>query len=124
MTTLVLIRLEICLSFIGRAEAEQLISKMPKGTFLLRFSDSQLGGISIVHNSGEQGVVSIAPFSESDLEARSLAATIFDLSKQINLTWVYPAIPLDEFYQHEDETARTSDGYSRFCQKRILVSYP
>ena len=73
------------------------------------------------------GVVSIAPFSDSDLDARSLAATIFDLSKQINFTWVYPAIPINEFsefYQHEDEAAITSDGYSRFSQKRILVSYP
>merc|ERR1711974_83010 len=115
--------------FIGRAEAEQLIRRMPKGTFLLRFSDSQLGSISIVHNSSEQGVVSIAPFSDSDLDARSLVATIFDLSTEVNFTWVYPAIPLHEFAefcQMEDEAAMTSNGYSRFGRKRILAnkSYP
>ena len=73
--------------------------------------------------------MSIAPFSDSDLEARSLAATVFDLSKVVNLTWVYPAIPLDEFSEFcepDDEAAKTSNGYSRWGRKRILAnqSYP
>ena len=74
--------------------------------------------------------MSIAPFSDSDLQARSLAATIFDLSNEINLTWVYPAIPMlefSEFYQLElDEAGKISNGYSRFARKRILAmeSYP
>ena len=73
--------------------------------------------------------MSIAPFSDSDLEARSLAATVFDLSKVVNLTSVYPAIPLDEFSEFcepDDEAAKTSNGYSRWGRKRILAnqSYP
>ena len=71
--------------------------------------------------------MSIAPFSDSDLEARSLAATVFDLAKQVNFTWVFPAIPLDEFsefYEPEDKAAKTSDGYSRWGRKRILANYP
>ena len=73
--------------------------------------------------------MSIAPFSDSDLEARSLAATVFDLSKVVNLTSVYPAIPLDEFSEFcepDDDAAKTSNGYSRWGRKRILAnqSYP
>ena len=73
--------------------------------------------------------MSIAPFLDSDLEARSLAATVFDLSQVVNLTWVYPAIPLDEFSEFcepDDDAAKTSNGYSRWGRKRIIAnqSYP
>jgi len=82
----------------------------------------------MVHNCSEQDAVSIAPFSDSDLEARSLAATVFDLSKVVNLTSVYPAIPLDEFSEFcepdNNDATKTSDGYSRWGRKRILANIP
>ena len=73
--------------------------------------------------------MSIAPFLDSDLEARSLAATLFDNANanEVNLTWVYPAIPLDEFSEFcepDDDAAKTSDGYSRWGRKRILANIP
>ena len=71
--------------------------------------------------------MSIAPFSDSDLKARSLAATLFDLSNEVNFTWVYPTIPLDEFSEFlepGDDAAKTSNGYSRLGRKRVLANKP
>lgn len=41
------------LGFIRKKEAEEMLAKCPKGTFLLRFSDSELGGITIAWVSGK-----------------------------------------------------------------------
>ena len=40
------------LGFVGRQQAEDMLSVCPPGTFMLRFSDSELGGVTIawVHN--------------------------------------------------------------------------
>lgn len=40
--------------FIGRLEAEQMLRGWKPGTFLLRFSDSMLGGISICYVSASE----------------------------------------------------------------------
>lgn len=39
--------------FMRKKEAEEMLSKCPNGTFLLRFSDSELGGITIAWVSGK-----------------------------------------------------------------------
>jgi signal transducer and activator of transcription 5B len=40
------------LGFVGRVQAEEMLGQCTAGNFLLRFSDSELGGITIawVHN--------------------------------------------------------------------------
>ena len=42
------------LGFVGRTQAEEMLAATSAGTFLLRFSDSELGGITIawVHTGG------------------------------------------------------------------------
>ena len=40
--------------FISKKDAHSLLMDKPAGTFLLRFSDSELGGISIVYNCEDQ----------------------------------------------------------------------
>ena len=37
------------MGFVGKMKAESLLNQQPPGTFLLRFSDSQLGGVSIAY---------------------------------------------------------------------------
>lgn len=41
------------LGFIRKKEAEEMLAKCLNGTFLLRFSDSELGGITIAWVSGK-----------------------------------------------------------------------
>ncbi|CAL8124206.1 unnamed protein product [Orchesella dallaii] len=79
------------LGFVGRNQAEEMLSSSgTSGCFLLRFSDSELGGITIawVHNDGK--VFSLAPFTSKDLQTRSLADRINDIG---HLTVLYPDIP-------------------------------
>lgn len=43
------------MGFVSKKHAQDLLMARPPGTFLLRFSDATLGGISIVYNSIDPG---------------------------------------------------------------------
>lgn len=40
------------LGFVRKKQAEEMLASCPNGTFLLRFSDSELGGVTIAWVSG------------------------------------------------------------------------
>ncbi|XP_028967482.1 signal transducer and activator of transcription 5A [Galendromus occidentalis] len=85
--------------FIGRREAEEMLLKKAVGTFLLRFSDSELGGVTIAwvnENEGLKEILMIQPFSAKDFQIRSLADRVSDLQ---NLLYLYPDIPRDQAFQ-------------------------
>lgn len=68
--------------FVGRREAEEMLLKRSVGTFLLRFSDSELGGVTIAYvneNEGLKEILMIQPFTSKDFHIRSLADRISDL---------------------------------------------
>ena len=44
------------MGFIGKDEARELLLQKPEGTFLLRFSDGILGGISVAYVINDQGI--------------------------------------------------------------------
>ncbi|XP_059094074.1 signal transducer and activator of transcription 5B-like isoform X2 [Tigriopus californicus] len=88
------------LGFIKKHDAENLLKqKQQNGCFLLRFSDSELGGVTIAYLTTDPyqhtpQVSMVAPFTTKDLSQRSMADTIFDLD---DLTFLYPDIPKDAF---------------------------
>ena len=43
------------LGFVEKLEAESMLSQQPKGTFLLRFSDSKLGAVTIAYQKNDPG---------------------------------------------------------------------
>lgn len=43
------------MGFVSKSRAQELLMATPPGTFLLRYSDTELGGISIVYNTIESG---------------------------------------------------------------------
>ena len=45
------------MGFIGKDEARELLLQKPEGTFLLRFSDGILGGISVAYVINDQGIL-------------------------------------------------------------------
>lgn len=49
----ILIDLRAIMGFVKKKQAEEMLASCPCGTFLLRFSDSELGGITIAWVSGE-----------------------------------------------------------------------
>ena len=46
----------LVMGFIGKDEARDLLLQRPVGTFLLRFSDGLLGGISVAYVIMDQGM--------------------------------------------------------------------
>lgn len=105
------------LGFVRKRQAEEMLQNCANGTFLLRFSDSELGGVTIAWVSGtlpsrqlqynfhttkgeernvcfteNAEVFMLLPFTSKDFAIRSLADRIADLSHLVNL---YPDIPKD-----------------------------
>ncbi|XP_067933839.1 signal transducer and activator of transcription 5A-like [Watersipora subatra] len=87
---------DLILGFVSKPMAHDLLLTAPLGTFLLRFSDSELGGISIVYKCLKPGTVddiavcNIKPFTDKDFRVRSLADRIKDIKF---LQYLYPQIP-------------------------------
>lgn len=97
-----------------RKTTDEILKQCPEGTFLLRFSDSELGGITIawVNECGQ--VYMLQPWTAKDLNVRGLADRIQDLQ---HLRYLYPNINKDEafgeFYSPVTEEQRGTDGYVR-----------
>ncbi|KAK6639420.1 hypothetical protein RUM43_007693 [Polyplax serrata] len=84
------------IGFIRKKQAEEMLMACPQGTFLLRFSDSELGGVTIAcvgTGPGDQKeIYMLQPFTSKDFAIRSLADRISDLSQFV---YLYPDIRKD-----------------------------
>ncbi|KAJ8705017.1 hypothetical protein PYW08_012337 [Mythimna loreyi] len=108
----------LIMGFIQKKQAEEMLSKCPSGTFLLRFSDSELGGITIAWVGDGNEVFSLQPFTSRDLMLRSLADRVLDLTQ---LQFLYPNIAKDEVfskYYTKPENEMLKNGYV----KPVLVT--
>jgi len=105
------------MGFVSKTHAEDHLMACEGGTFLLRFSDSELGGVTIAYVRQDQmtkSVFMVAPFTTKDLSQRSIADVIFDLQEY--LTFLYPKIPKEHFRKFSTSAAqnaasRTDTGY-------------
>ncbi|XP_053704517.1 signal transducer and activator of transcription 6 isoform X2 [Synchiropus splendidus] len=103
--------------FIGKQHLHLILNDRPNGTFLLRFSDSEIGGITIAYvsaseskrsrlrcdastaihsaclSAGGRMIQNIQPFSKRDLDIRSLGDRIRDIKE---ITHLYP-----EFHKND-----------------------
>ncbi|XP_064595431.1 signal transducer and activator of transcription 5B-like isoform X2 [Liolophura sinensis] len=105
--------------FIGKSEAQEWLMSKENGTFLLRFSDSEIGGITIAWvaednktpSENSRQVWNLAPYTAKDFAIRSLADRIKDLP---NLVYLYPHTPKDDAFSKYYTTAaepKARDGY-------------
>ncbi|XP_053210534.1 signal transducer and activator of transcription 5B-like isoform X2 [Panonychus citri] len=103
--------------FISRKQTEDVLMDKPDGTFLLRYSETELGCITIAYKAetktGDQKCVyMIKPFSQKDIQIRSLADRIHDLK---HLKYLYPEIPKDQvfgrFYEPMKDVEPDAEGY-------------
>ncbi|XP_047435770.1 signal transducer and activator of transcription 6 [Mugil cephalus] len=99
--------------FIGKQHLHLILKDRPDGTFLLRFSDSEIGGITIAYvcslETGGQKVQNIQPFTKRDLDIRSLGDRIRDINE---ITHLYPNFPKHEvFKKFYSETPAHNGGY-------------
>jgi len=87
--------------FVLKQEAERMLKQQQHGCFLLRYSDSELGGVSIgyVKRTENQAphVQFLYPFSSKDLAQRSIAQVVFDVNE---LSLLYPSISKEVFRKH------------------------
>ncbi|GLG97418.1 Signal transducer and transcription activator [Gryllus bimaculatus] len=109
------------LGFVRKKQAEEMLSACANGTFLLRFSDSELGGVTIAWVGEQTEVFMLQPFTSKDFAIRSLADRISDLQ---HLVYLYPEIPKDQafgkYYTPFNDNQPTSvNGYV----KPLLVTH-
>ncbi|XP_076967237.1 signal transducer and activator of transcription 6 isoform X2 [Tamandua tetradactyla] len=105
----------LIIGFISKQYVTSLLLNEPDGTFLLRFSDSEIGGITIAHvirgQDGSSQIENIQPFSAKDLSIRSLGDRIRDLAQLKNL---YPKKPKDEAFRSHyklEQMGKDGRGY-------------
>lgn len=81
----------------NKQQAHDLLINKPDGTFLLRFSDSEIGGITIAwkFDSPDRNLWNLKPFTTRDFSIRSLADRLGDLNY---LIYVFPDRPKDEVF--------------------------
>jgi len=113
----------LIMGFVTKQDAEALLLTKPSGTFLLRFSDSELGGVTIAYVRNPdpyQGpsVFMVAPFTTRNLSQRCMADVIFDLN---DLHTLFPDTNKEAFrkFSSSNSGPTTHNGYV----KHTLVTH-
>ncbi|XP_060078088.1 signal transducer and activator of transcription 5A-like [Ylistrum balloti] len=89
------------IGFVTKCSAQEWLLTKPNGTFLLRFSDSETGGITIAWvaddpaKPGERAVWNLAPYGRKDFIIRSLSDRIKDLDALVTL---FPNVPKSQAF--------------------------
>lgn len=117
------------MGFVSKQSAEEMLMSREGGCFLLRFSDSELGGVTIAYVRQDQvskNVFMVAPFTTKDLSQRSIADVIFDLQEY--LTYLYPATPKEAFKKfttqsNQQDQKSTQFGYVKHSLKSTLSDH-
>ncbi|XP_057292759.1 signal transducer and activator of transcription 5B-like [Hydractinia symbiolongicarpus] len=87
-----------CLEFMSRQTAHAKLLEKPPGTFLIRFSDGELGAVTIAwccERNGRRDIWYLQPWSTKDFTIRGLADRIFDIPE---LTHLFPDIPKERAF--------------------------
>ncbi|XP_051171360.1 signal transducer and activator of transcription 5B isoform X2 [Leptopilina boulardi] len=102
------------LGFLRKRQAEEMLANCPSGTFLMRFSDSELGGVTIAWVGDTSEVFMLQPFTSKDFAIRSLPDRVSDLQ---HLLYLYPDISKDQafskYYTPFSENQSVTNGYVR-----------
>ena len=105
------------LGFVDKKVAEDMLINCPVGSFLIRFSDSKLGGVSIAyvdecHGHPGSEVLMLEPFISNDLAANKLANRIRDSPRMTRLWTSNGLIPKDQiFSKHYTKSEPAEGGY-------------
>uniref|UniRef100_A0A8C5D769 Signal transducer and activator of transcription n=1 Tax=Gadus morhua TaxID=8049 RepID=A0A8C5D769_GADMO len=116
------------LGFVNKQQAQDMLLSKPNGTFLLRFSDSEIGGITIAwvaenpNKAGERLVWNLMPYTTKDFSIRSLADRISDLN---HLLFLYPDRPKDDVFAkyYTPPLSKAVDGYVKPQIKQVVPEF-
>lgn len=115
----------LILGFISKSQAQSWLEKKPVGTFLCRFSDSELGGVTIAWSAedpkfpGVRQVWNLAPYGTKEINIRTLADRIKDLPQ---LTMLYPDIPKHKAFSKYYTTDTVEECYKEGYIKTHLIN--
>ncbi|MBN3315922.1 STA5B protein, partial [Atractosteus spatula] len=109
------------LGFVNKQQAQDMLMSKPNGTFLLRFSDSEIGGITIAwvaENPNKAG----SELTTKDFSIRSLADRISDLN---HLLFLYPDRPKDDVFSkyYTPPLSKQVDGYVKPQIKQVVPEF-
>ena len=110
--------------FISRKKAEDLLVSRPNGTFLLRYSDSELGCVSIAYVTEDRAgpaILMIKPFNCRDLTIRSLVDRINDLK---HLIYLYPDIPKNLVFGKYYECNNDLNSSKNYIEPILVTQVP
>ncbi|KAF1756022.1 hypothetical protein GCK72_012475 [Caenorhabditis remanei] len=117
-----------CIGFISKHDASQSMMMSPHSSFLLRFSDTQTGAVSIGFVCDEEGQkvpFHLAPLTIKDLDQLSLASRIASCPQLRDIRYMYPHIDKEEMlrYFESEERHRVGgpDSPGGYIQSEIVM---
>ncbi|XP_072308854.1 signal transducer and activator of transcription 2 isoform X2 [Eucyclogobius newberryi] len=122
----------LIMGFVTKAKEKCFLRKKQRGTFLLRFSESLIGGITFswveTTLTGEPEIKTVRPFTKNDLEQIPLHEIIrnFQLMEQDNvpenpLLYLYPNTPKDEaFSKYYSEKSGENSPYIKYIKTKLM----
>ncbi|XP_056370917.1 signal transducer and activator of transcription 2 [Oenanthe melanoleuca] len=127
---------ELILGFVSRKQEKKLLKSKRTGTFLLRFSESVLGGVTFTwvehHEKGSPTFHAVDPYTASELVSLALPDIIRDYQLMVEenvpenpLKFLYPSTPRDEAfgpYYSQRQEGTLSDSQKYLNRRLIRVS--
>ncbi|XP_055016148.1 signal transducer and activator of transcription 2 isoform X2 [Boleophthalmus pectinirostris] len=122
----------LIMGFVTKAKEKSLLKKKQRGTFLLRFSESMVGGITFswveTTLTGEPEIKTVRPFTKNDLEQIPFHEIIrnFQLMEMDNvpenpLLFLYPNTPKDEaFGKYYSDKSGENSPYIKYIKTKLM----
>ena len=117
----------LVMGFVSKQEVKRILidKSTVAGTFLLRFSDSELGGVTIAYVKQEtlyheRVVEMVLPFTSADLVRRPIAESVIDLGQKLTFLYQSPEQggPREKKvwkkFQRNQPTVQAGSGYVPF----------
>uniref|UniRef100_A0A3B3BQM6 Signal transducer and activator of transcription n=1 Tax=Oryzias melastigma TaxID=30732 RepID=A0A3B3BQM6_ORYME len=122
----------LIMGFVNKSKEKSLLKKKQRGTFLLRFSESVIGGITFswveIDSAGNPDIKTVQPFTKVDLSQIPFHEIIrnFQILEAENvpenpLLYLYPNIPKDEAFG-KFYTDKSGGDYKNTLEARSLMS--
>ncbi|XP_054473695.1 signal transducer and activator of transcription 2 [Anoplopoma fimbria] len=122
----------LIMGFVSKGKEKSLLKKKKRGTFLLRFSESVIGGITFswveITITGEPDVKTVQPFTKVDLCQIPFHEIIrnFQILEAENipenpLLYLYPDTPKDEaFGKYYSEKSGSDSPYIKYIKTKLM----
>lgn len=111
--------------FVSKEQVQTVLSRCSPGTFLLRFSDSVIGGVTVSWVShdglGQPQVRHLQPWLSRDFGIRSLADRLNDLEQ---LRHLYPEIPKAAAFPPSTQSISDDGSYVACALSTVIAGAP